>query len=368
MSLSFIKPIDGDVLFSVADGKEKNGGLSISIQLQECENQTITVNGIKAEDQKGFYAATIQIDGYRNAIEARCEQTGEVKTIYIYWFKDGYQTYRLGVDDVIWCFENIYKHQDSYQSIFDDPFLSIYKELNETYGTKVHMHVFYETKDGSFNLTMFPDKYKKEFQKNAIWLKFTFHSRSEFPDSPYKHASYEQVMTEGKQVEKEIRRFAGKEVLSNVTSQHWADSDIYATRAFRALGHKVIDGYFLFDDDGNPYVSYYLNKEQTAHAHTRDFWVDNKEDIIFVKDDIIINEIELDKIDGYMDFLRAGEDHCFMYLLIHEQYFYQSYKNFQPDYKQKIFKAVQWCVDHHYRTTFISEIAFEKPHSKINDK
>ena len=106
-------------------------------------------------------------------------------------------------------------------------------------------------------------------------------------------------MREGRQVEHEIRRFAGEEVLSSVTSQHWADSDIYGTRAFRALGYKVIDGYFLFDQNGTPYVSYYLNPDQTRHAHSRDFWVDNREDIIFVKDDIIINEVELDGINVY---------------------------------------------------------------------
>ena len=67
-------------------------------------------------------------------------------------------------------------------------------------------------------------------------------------------------------------------------------------------------------------VSYYLNKEQTAHAATRDFWVDNSEDIIFVKDDIVINEVELKDIDGYMQALTEAENHCFHYLLIHEQY------------------------------------------------
>lgn len=360
MALQFEKPIDGDVLFSFADGTPDGKSLTTSAVLRADAGKKILINGILTrENPSGIYTAEIRLDGYRNAVEAVDSNSGESQTIYIYWFENGYKTYRLGVDDVIWCFENLYKNQEHYHSIFEDPFLAVYKELHDTYQTKVHMHLFYENQDGSFNLSMFPDKYKQEFIKNADWLKFTFHSRAEFPDSPYKHASYAQTFQEGKEVEREIRRFAGSEVLSNVTSQHWADSNLYATRAFRALGYKIIDGYFLFDENGEPYVSYYLNQEQTAHAHSRDFWVDNKEDIIFVKDDIIINEVELNGIDGYMERLYHGEDHAFMYLLIHEQYFYKDYIGYQPDYKERIFRTVQWCVGHGYRSAFLSDIAFE---------
>jgi len=358
--MKFVKPIDGDVLFTEADGILKDGMLYVNFQVSASHDLHITINKNKATFKEGIYTATVALDAYRNAIDAVCEETGETETIYVYWFKDGYQTYRLGIDDVILCFQNIYEHQDTYTSIFDDPFLALYKELHDKYSTYVHMHIYYETMDKSFNLSMFPDKYKEEFARNGNWLKFTFHSRCDQPDSPYKYASYEQVYKEGKMVENEIRRFAGSEVLSNVTSQHWADSSIYGTRAFRSLGYHVIDGYFLFDENTVPYVAYYLNNEQTAHAHTRDFWVDNKEDIIFVKDDIVINEVDLDKIDAYMDDLKAGPDHAFMYLLIHEQYFYKDYVNYQPDYKEKVFKTIKWCHDNGYRPVTISEIAFEK--------
>lgn len=366
MKLSFEKPIDGDVLFTTADGVLEGNSLITDIFVSAPKGYTITINEKVASYQDGLYVASVRLDSYRNAVEAVCRETGDTITMYIYWFKKGYQTYRLGVDDVIMCFQNIYRHQDTYTSIFDDPFLNLYKRLHDTYGTYVHMHIYYETVDKSFNLSMFPDKYKEEFKKNGSWLKFTFHSRCDQPDSPYKYASYDLVMQEGKMVENEVRRFAGCEVMSNVTSQHWADSNLHATRAFRALGFKVIDAYFLFDEAGDPYVSYYLNREQTAHAKTRDFWIDTKEDIIFVKDDIIINEIDLDKIDAYMDNLKAQPDNAFMYLLIHEQYFYPEYPGYQKDYEEKIFRTVDWCHKNGYKPTTISEIAFEEPLNKQN--
>lgn len=359
--MKFLRPIDGDVLFSHADGEVTDQGLRTKITVHADKNSDILINGIKADkEDNGIYSAYVTIDSYRNTVEVKDSQTGEFDSIVIYWFKNGYKTYRLAVDDVIWCFENIYKNQDSYESIFDDPFLNLYYDLHQKYGTYVHMHIYYENDDGSFNLSMFPDKYKAEFIKNSDWLKFTFHSKKDKPDSPYKYASYEQVMLEGKQVEREIIRFAGKEVLSNVTSQHWADSNLYATRAFRNLGFLCIDGYFTFDKNGDPMVSYYLNKEQAAHAFTRDFWVDNKEDIIFVKDDIVINAVKLENIDEYMEKISSREDHCFHYLLIHEQYFYKHYKAYKPDYKERIFAAVDWCHRHGYRPATITSIALEE--------
>ena len=357
--MKFIHPIDGDVLFSVADGTATEAGLLTKITLSAPAGSKILINGTVAQEVDGTFCCQVLLDAYRNTIEAQNEETGEEISMVIYWFRDGYRTYRMAVDDVIWCFENIWRNQNTYTSIFDDPFLALYRDLHDQYGVPVHMHIYYENDDGSFNLSMFPDKYKKEFQANGNWLKFTFHSLKDKPDSPYKYASYEQVMREGKLVEKEILRFAGKEVMSNITSQHWADSNRRATRAFRNLGFRCMDGYFTFDENGDPRVSYYLNKEQTAHAGSRDFWVDNSEDIIFVTGDIVINEVELKDIESHMEKITNAPNHCFHYLLIHEQYFYPHYFNYEPDYRERIFAAVDFCHRNGYRPATLTSVALE---------
>lgn len=78
----------------------------------------------------------------------------------------------FSVDDTIEIFR--YLTENNCNSIFDNPILKYFKELNEEYNFIVSMYCFYE-KDG-FNLSMCPDKYKKEFEENADWLKFGFHS------------------------------------------------------------------------------------------------------------------------------------------------------------------------------------------------
>ena len=354
--MRFIRPIDGDVLFSVADGPVDEKGLWTKITVEAPTGRCVTVNGVQAQESNGLYTAEILVDAYRNAVEVTDGE--ETETMVVYWFRNGYKTYRMGVDDVIWCLENIWRNQDTYTSVFDDPFFALFRDLHDQYGVPVHMHIYYENDDGSFNLSMFPEKYKPEFQANSHWLKLTFHARKD--KTRFKYLNYAQVMEDGLQVEREIKRFAGAEVMANVTSMHMCDSDLYATRAFRNLGYRCFDGYFIFDDNGKPLVSYYLNEQQAAHAFERDFWVDNKENIIFAKDDIIIDQVNLEDIDAHMEKITAREDHCFHYLLIHEQYFYPHFDRFRPDYRERVFAAVDWCHRNGYRPTTLSEIIFER--------
>lgn len=357
--MKFISPIDGDVLFSVADGTVHEGSLLTTVKVAAPAGHTICINGLEACEEDGIYAAPLFLSAYKNTVTAVDMNTSEKVSMVIYWFQNGYKTYRLGVDDVIWALENIWRNQEKYSSIFDDPFMALYRDLHQQYGTPVHMHIYYENDDGSFNLSMFPSKYKEEFRSNGHWLKLSFHSRKDKPNSPYKYASYQQVLEEGQQVAKEILRFAGLEATSRVTSQHFADSNREATRAFRDLGFDCIDGYFQFDKNGETIASYYFDKEQTLHAASRDFWVDHSENILFVKDDIIINEVPLDEIDAFMKRISAEQNHCFHYLLIHEQYFYKDYFAYEPDYRERVFAAVDWCHRHGYRPATITNIALD---------
>lgn len=359
-TLQFLSVKDGDVLFEEIDGTLQDGILCVPITLCAPSGSHVSLNGIpaaKVGDSR--FTATVPLCAYRNEIVAECAETGEKIAISLFRFSGAYRTYALGVDDVILCLQNIWRNQDRFTSLFDDPFLALYRELHETFGTRVHMHVYYQTEDGSFNLSMFPDKYKAEFRANADWLRFSFHALADVPDSPYKNAPYDQVMHEGQLVARELARFAGTEVSDRFTSQHWADSALPGTRAFRDLGFSALDAYFIFDAEGTPQVSYYLDAEQARHAATRDFWVDTKENIVFVKDDLVLNSHRPDRIDARLDAILQREDRAFMYLLIHEQYFYPDYRHYLPDYRERLFRGVAWCARNGYRPVWVDDVAFD---------
>ncbi|NLD88439.1 MAG: hypothetical protein GX633_09325, partial [Clostridiales bacterium] len=141
--------------------------------------------------------------------------------------------YRLSVDDNIWFLRNIANHPE-YTSLFDDPYLALYKDIHDRYGTKVHMNIYYET-DG-FNLTMMPDRFKDEWEANSNWLRLSFHAKADTPNWPYIDAPYEKVNEDYNQVVREIKRFAGESVLGPVTTIHFAEATKEGVRALRDNG------------------------------------------------------------------------------------------------------------------------------------
>lgn len=372
--IEFVKPVDGDVLTG-SDGIYKGKSLEIKVKLFAPPESRLKVNGViakvtskdskelkkskKPNELKVIYEATVKLDGYRNVIGVLEEKSGYKKDIVVYWLKDANRKYRLSLDDNIWFLRDIARNSGEYKSIFENPYLRVYKDAHEMYGTKVHINLFYQTE--GFNLSHMPDKYKSEWKDNANWLKLTFHAMQEFPDKPYKNATYEEIKKDYELITEEIIRFAGAELLSPITTVHWCATTPEAARALRTMGIRGLVGYFQLDENGEPLVSYYLSKEQTEHINKRDAWKDNREDIIFVKHDIVLDKTDLDDIYPFLNNLKEEPHQSnLIEMLIHEQYFYSHYEAYQPDYREKVLTAVKWATENGYEPAFWSDIVLEK--------
>ncbi len=353
-NIHFIFPINGDML-NQYDGVETADSLTICVRVGAPENHVILINGTKATYDNGEYKANVTLDGKFNRIEAIDEtEAGRTETITVYWVKNAKKRYRIAVDDVIWALRDIYQNQDSYQTIFDNPYLAMFKRLHDDFGTIAHFNLFYET-DG-FNLSMMPDKYKKDWKESSSWLTLSFHAKGEFPDWPYTNASYQQVFDECKMVEDEILRFAGPEVMNQTSCIHWCSPNVHGARALRTRGTKLFLGYYYLED-GKPFVSNYLNVEQTSHLEHRDYWYDRDEDITHVKVDLILNLTKKEELIPKLEALVAN-DHTGSYIqfLNHEQYFYDFYQQYQPDYEEKMRIAAQFLQDHGYIPTKVEDL------------
>lgn len=93
-------------------------------------------------------------------------------------------------------------------TLFDHPYLQVFQRLHEKLGVKVQLNLFYEDKD--FDLSEMTDKYRIEWQKNADWIKLSFHSKLENVN-PYANVGFDEVNADCAAVHKEILRFAGKD-------------------------------------------------------------------------------------------------------------------------------------------------------------
>jgi hypothetical protein len=352
--ISFVSPVDGDMLCS-DDGTERDGYLQTKVKVLAPKGMKLLLNGAGTTYEDGMYSADVRLHDYKNRIEVLNVKTGEKASILVYWLKNITNKYRLSLDDNIWFLQDINKNANSYHSIFENPYLGFLKQVHDTYGTKIHLNLFYETE--GFNLSQMTDKYKPEWKDNSGWLKLSFHALQNKPDKPYIHAGYDEVKKDCEMVMTQIRRFAGEELVGPVTTLHWGEATVEGCRALRDAGYTGLAGYFNIDDS-EP-VSYYLDLEKRKHLYKRFIWKDNLEGIIFARIAIVINTVKLDQIVAYMDNLRDLHKPAYADLMIHEQYFYPFYKDYQPDYREKVLTAVKWAAENGYHPAFLSECIFD---------
>ncbi|NLD88595.1 MAG: hypothetical protein GX633_10135 [Clostridiales bacterium] len=359
--MKFIKPFDGAMFGSVA-GKISGNSLIVEFTLSAEPGRSITINKVPASENNSVYTATIQLDGYRNTVEAYDTVSGESETAVVYWLKNADYKYRLSLDDNIWCLQDIAKNQHIYSSLFENPLLGFYKSVHDKYGTKIHMNIYNDCPEFcGFTLAEFPDKYKDEFIANSDWFKLAFHAARNLPDRIYENSSYEEVRDDMLMVYEQIVRFAGEETLSrDVTTIHWGCATKYGVRAMRTMGIRALLASFRAFDDGTSDINLHLNYEQTKHVHTYLAYKDHAEDMICVANDLYLNGFTPEGIRQRLDSRETDfPQRRFKDLLMHEQYFYPFYVAYEPDFRERVITGVEWCVEHGYKPAFLKEILFE---------
>jgi len=362
----FIFPIDGDCL-NCRDGIVDGDSLIFSAKIKSQKGSRIYVNGVMAKEEKdGIYTAELRISDTKNRITAENQTDGSSATVTVFKLPEkAVGGFRISSDDnILFLYDLTF---GSYSSIFEHPYLAVYKKAHDLYGAKVHLNLFYEldseamtrftSKRPYFNLSMMTDRYKEEFKRNSDWLKLAFHARSEFPAKPYMNATAEKITEDFNLVCQEIKRFAGEECIPSTTTTHFGSGNLECVRALRGLGLHSLTGYFTLDPEGMPRVAYYADTELVNHVWQRDFFADTEVDIVFGRIDSVLNCGTLDEViaevtDAADDPHRGG----FVSIMIHEQYFYKDYRNYLPDFEERVLLPARLLYERGYRGTHISEI------------
>lgn len=350
-------PIEGDIVHA-RDGMVHSNGITVIAIIKAPSGSQLTVNGMQATEQNGTFKAPLNLTKYRNIIEIQEQQTGETLQYPVYWASKFAGGYRLSIDDNIRFMQDIAEHVNTYNSIFDNPFLKNLKRLHDQYEIRVHLNMFYQSEQGDFNLSESPEKFATEWAAQRHWIRLSFHAYQEFPDAPYKHASFETVKKDCDLVQAEIKRISTEALMGPVTTVHWGEVNLEGSRALRAAGYKGQLGYFNVDDNLPP-VSYYLDVDKRRHMKKRFIWKDEQEDIIFIRSSVVLDVKTKEEIIPFLESYRKTSGlPPYADFLIHEQYFYPDYKAYQPDYFEKIETAVQWAQQNGYHPAFLEECIF----------
>ena len=366
--IRFANWIDGDCV-NERDGQKTDHSLELPVVVEAPANCEVVLNGLPMTYENGVYTATAKLLGYRNTLLAEDRTNGTEAKIVLLYMPAAVGKYRFSSDDNILFLQDITANQDVYQSIFENPYLAIYKKAHDLYGAKVHLNLFYAFDEKgkkafssdrpTFDLSMVTDKFKDEFAANADWLKLAFHSHAENPGNPYANATAEQITKDCMRVHREIVRFAGPASISNSTTTHFGSGNRACIRALRALGYTSLTGYFRLHN-GKSWVSYYTPDDVCEHVSDRDFWYDTEEDMLFGRIDRVTN---LGTLEDVMEEIVESATHPhkggFVSAMIHEQYFYEDYKNHLPDFEARILEPCRYLWEHGYVGSHISEATRE---------
>ena len=236
--------------------------------------------------------------------------------------------------------------EKNYKSIFDHPYLRVYKRLHEKFGAKVQLNLFYEA--GDFNLTHMTERYIEQWRQNSDWLKLSFHSRLE-NEKPYESASYREVYDDCLKVNREIVRFASDEALAKTTTVHYCKLTNSGITALRDLGVTGLLG--LYGTKSEPFTSY--QSVESECEKLRQGAILCKDGIAYAAIDLILNKLSLSEIYGAVSELIPRP---VIKLMIHEQYFYPDYPRYQSDFENKLTCALKILDAHGYESKFFEEV------------
>ncbi len=350
--------LNGSVLNGNA-GRETDDCLEINVQgVSGNLSDKITVNGAPALRRGFAFEAPIRLMEKFNEINVRAKNIyGEFQqTLKVVWDKKSFKRYNFFIDDNIFFLTDIAK--GNYESIFEHFYLKKLKELNENYGAKFTLNLFYRNDHHPFALEEFPDKYKTEWIRNSDWLKLSFHAYSEFPDRPYQHAAPEKVAADYDLLKTEIIRFAGEESFQPPVVIHWGMLPPEVFPVLKERGVKVLSGQFL---NAKTYVGeadrseiltdigYYKDIETTLYLQENGVVYDFENDLFFSKNDTCCNLSPSDKIIKELE-SASGRDT--VAVATHEQYSFEYYHNYIPDHLERMETAVRYLTERGYKPVF----------------
>ncbi len=249
------------------------------------------------------------------------------------------KNYCFTVDDNIKCLQEI--SCGEYASIFEHPYLSMYKRLHDRYGLKVQLNLFYEK--GSFDLSKMSDRFKNEWRENSDWLKMSFHSRLENIE-PYRNSGYDEVFADCQAVNREIVRFAGEDSLAKTTTIHYCLTTEEGLKALKDNGVLGLLGLF------GSTSSYLRTPEQCDILRSGE--VVRDDGISYAKIDAVLNNLKKDEI---LPTLERYKDRSFVSVMIHEQYFYSDYARYQPDFEEKLDATFDYFKKNGFSSIFFEE-------------
>lgn len=348
-------PFNGAVL-NHRHGKKVAEGMIVRVAGQADAGEKVTVNGLPARRRGRSFEADVVLRKKVSTITAAAtDASGKTRQdeVRVVWDRYSQPRYRFSVDDNSFFLRDIAAKNP--KSLFDCFYLKILHDLNQKYGTKFVLNIYYTTGD-DFSLPDFPERYKGEWRDNADWLSLAFHAHADKPNRPYQDVPPEKLIADMDQVNEQIMRFAGEEAFSLPTVIHWAMTRPSAWRPLYERGVRVLSGYFSPKAGGGHDINYCMDDTRSAYLYKHDAMMDFDSGIVFSRVDIICNATPVEKIVPKLEPLTKDPNTAeIMDIFTHEQYFWPFYQSYLPDHARRLDTALRFVTEKGYKPVFYHE-------------
>ena len=221
--------------------------------------------------------------------------------------------------------------EENYDSIFDQPTFAMLRRVHEECGAVFSCYCFYESDKG--NLKEVPDKFAEEFQANADWLRFGFHSyntNSNYGSTKFKDGNWidDGITAAGHYdmvIAQLIRITGGEKCIDRFPRIHYYAGTVTDCKAWKEA-ENGIQGLITAEDDR---VCYYHDEAQWAELIEKGFCHEEKLGLGFYRTNIrlenmrdmdMLNEA-LNKMDTTKDYLVFTHEKFLVEKRIEEYFF-----------------------------------------------
>ena len=361
-------------------GAETDDDLTVTVEGISKSGRPVRVNGVLAAmDGRGF-ACPVKLAKKVNTVtvSAATPYGTYSQEITVVWDKKSFRRYNFYIDDHSFLFTDLAKERPV--RAFDHFYLAGLQKIHEKYGFKATLNCFYRNDHHPFELKDMPDIWKNEFIANSDWLRFSFHSYSEFPDRPYLESGADEFGRDYDLVKNEIIRFAGEESFIPPVVIHWANISPAAAQELVSRGTRCYSGPFRPRVMGGPSLAerrkggdideiaertssairdlpdvaegiraHFLNPEESSYLNAHRTFYDPAIGIFFSgASGCCCNLVPLEEIqERYAKVFENGK-RCGAETYggaSHEQYTFPYYPNFIPDHLQRLEAAARCLVE-----------------------
>ncbi len=341
---------DGEKMLTIEVAGYVPRGAKLEVFTTDGQNIPVTIDS-------GAFRGTALLKDRITEIRARATINGaprEIRTRPV-WAKNSYPRFRCYIDDHSFFFRDIL--QKNYKSIFDCFYLAKLRQLHREFGVKINLNCFNTTPERDFRLSMFPDKYKPEFEDNEHWLRLAFHSENEFPNIPYKNATPEELAADFDLVAGELKRIAGRAYTAGLQI-HWADVPPSCYQVLADRGVKMLPTRGRKPDSPERKIcDYHLPDDVLEYLYYNQGWMHFESGLIFYTGSTGTREwTPVEKtVPRLLAVIENPAKSHLLNIAGHEQYWWPFYKNFVPDLYERYATAFRFVLDRGYQPIWIED-------------